>query len=415
MFYAGEVSNYTPRRNGREVVGALATFFDAGTNTPKEMYTDDGLSIPFDPGDITTDAEGQFPPIYGQGGAYDCLITTASGTVLRRINGVGGDVESGGGGGGGGGAATDIPPGFIMPALLVGTQAGWLPLNGETIGSSGSGATGLADDTAEDLFTALWSNSLIPVSGGRGVSAAADWSANKTITLPDSQCRALVGVDGMGATALGLLSSLTFTTGNATTVGSLFGATTHTLTSAQMPAHTHTGTTSTDGAHSHTGTTNADGSHTHTGSTSTDGNHAHTGSTDADGAHAHGGTTDAAGTHAHGITLPLTTTAQIVELQDGDVAVPSYGSGFYITDVVGNHQHSFTTGVVATHQHTFTTAGQGSHNHSLNVNASATHTHAFSTSSSGSHFHSFTTASTGSGGAHPIVQPSLAVSFYVKL
>lgn len=363
-FFADAISSFIVRYNGEFQVGARARFFDAGTNTPRTMYADGDLTTPFDPDDITTDANAQFPPIWGQGGNYKAIITTAGGAVVRTIDNIPGDVEASGGGGGGGGDA--LPTGFIAPSFLTGTVSGWVRANGKSIGSASSTATERANSDCEALFLALWSNTLLAVSGGRGASAAADWAANKTLALPDGQCAALVGVDAMGATATSLLSGVTFTTGTATAVGSTVGAATQTLTSAQMPSHTHTGTTNTDGAHAHGGTTGGGGSH------------------------AHGGTTNAGGSHTHGITLPVLSTSSFCDFGPGAV-VANAGSGFYLADTVGDHTHGFTTDVVGNHSHSFTTDAVGGHTHG------------------------FTTGSAGSGSAHPNVQPSILVSFYIKL
>lgn len=82
-----------------------------------------------------------------------------------------------------------------------GTKTGWVLANGETIGNASSGASGRANADTVNLFTELWnnwSNTEAPVSGGRGVSAAADYAANKTIQLPDLRGRGLAGMDVMG-------------------------------------------------------------------------------------------------------------------------------------------------------------------------------------------------------------------------
>ena len=94
--------------------------------------------------------------------------------------------------------------GEIRPVLRASAPTGWLLLNGSSIGSASSGATTASADM-EDLFTALWtdlSDTHAPVSSGRGASAAADWAANKTLTLPDGRGRNLIGAGtGAGLTA----------------------------------------------------------------------------------------------------------------------------------------------------------------------------------------------------------------------
>jgi microcystin-dependent protein len=115
-------------------------------------------------------------------------------------------------------------------------------MDGTTIGSASSGATGRANADTQNLFTLLWnsfSNTNAPVSGGRGASASADWSANKTIQVPDGKGKVIAGVDA-GGTTLSI----------GTVIGNTGGAQTHTLSIAEMPAHNHDVT---DPSHTHGG------------------------------------------------------------------------------------------------------------------------------------------------------------------
>lgn len=363
-FFVDAVSNFIVRYQGEFQVGARARFFDAGTNTPRVMYSDGLLTSPFDPDDITTDANAQFPSIWGQGGPFKVIITTASGNVVRSIDNVPGDVEASGGGGGGGGG-TDLEPGDILVSFLSGVKSGFVRANGRTIGSASSAATELASADAEALFLAYWPNTLLSVSGGRGASAAADWAANKTITLPNAQLRGLVGVDAMGAAASNLFSALTFTSGTSSTVGSTVGAATHALTVAQTAAHSHTGSTDTTGSHSHTGVT------------------------DSQGDHAHSGATDLGGLHAHNVGVNASAGVLLVGAGGGNAT--QSGLTNYTTAVDGIHNHSFTTGIAGAHGHNYTTNANGAHSHAVTV------------------------GNTGNGDAHPNVQPSILVTVYIKL
>ena len=118
------------------------------------------------------------------------------------------------------------------------SKAGWVFLDGGTVGNASSGGTTRANADTEDLFTLLWTNladAEAPVSTGRGGSAAADFAANKTITPPDHRGRVIAGQDDMGGS-----SANRIVTGfNGDTLGLAGGAETHTLTEAEMPAHTH--------------------------------------------------------------------------------------------------------------------------------------------------------------------------------
>lgn len=73
-------------------------------------------------------------------------------------------------------------------------MGGSLLCNGDTIGSSASGATYTGDDY-KTLYSTIWS--IAPVTGGRGATAEDDYNANKTIALPDMREKALMGDTGI--------------------------------------------------------------------------------------------------------------------------------------------------------------------------------------------------------------------------
>ena len=105
-----------------------------------------------------------------------------------------------------------VPSGAVGYFARNSAPIGWVLANGGTIGSA-SGNADLASADAEALFTVLWGNgwtdALLPVltSGGsastRGVSAAADWAANKRMTLPDLRG---VFVRGWGSQTISAIS-----------------------------------------------------------------------------------------------------------------------------------------------------------------------------------------------------------------
>lgn len=132
--------------------------------------------------------------------------------------------------------------------------------DGKTIGNASSGGTNRANDDTKMLFFKLWTsftNTELPVSGGRGGSALADWNANKTITIPDLRGRTSVGKDDMGGTTASRIT-LAGSGITGTTLGATGGAQTHTLSTAELAVHTHT-----QNAHGHnitdTGGTMANG------------------------------------------------------------------------------------------------------------------------------------------------------------
>lgn len=109
-------------------------------------------------------------------------------------------------------------------------DAGWLMIADQTIGNAGSGAA-YANTDVQALFTLLWnniSNTYAPVSGGRGVSATADWTGLKTMQLPLMLGR-LLGAAGTGS---GLTSRA---------LGQNLGAETVTLNTNNLPPYTPVG------------------------------------------------------------------------------------------------------------------------------------------------------------------------------
>lgn len=157
------------------------------------------------------------------------------------------------------------PTGAVFDFVGTTAPTGYVLLDGKTIGSGASAATERANDDTVDLFTLIWnsmSNTVAPVSGGRGVSATADFLANKTITLPDARGRVIVGADNMGGSAASRMT----TAGSGVdgvTLGASGGAQTHTLTTAQLASHTHIQNSHThtvnDPGHIHTLTANSNG------------------------------------------------------------------------------------------------------------------------------------------------------------
>lgn len=78
-------------------------------------------------------------------------------------------------------------------------DSGWLLLSDGSIGSATSGATLRANADTLDLYAMYWntrSDAICPVVGGRGVSAVADFSANKALAIPPTSGRVFCNVSG---------------------------------------------------------------------------------------------------------------------------------------------------------------------------------------------------------------------------
>jgi hypothetical protein len=223
--------------NGAQAAGATATFFAGGTTTPLTVYQDASESTPH-PNPVVADGNGRWPlVVIPFVASYDVRVATAGGTQLyysRELpnpDPIEASVDS----------VDDtqlIQTGQIIFEPKGGTLAGFVRCNGRTIGSASSGATERANADTAALYEYNWNNfadAILPVTGGRGASAAADFAANKPIALLDGRSGVLRGTDDMGASAAGLLGAASFATGNAITGGSVCGANGHTLTSAQLP------------------------------------------------------------------------------------------------------------------------------------------------------------------------------------
>lgn len=127
--------------------------------------------------------------------------------------------------------------------------SGWLWLDGRTIGSVASGATARANADTQALFTILWNsipNAALPIQDStgaastRGVSAAADFSANKRLPVPDKRGKVAACVDQFpGGAAAGILTGNTAQGVNGAILGNAGGEQSHTLNTGEMPDHNH--------------------------------------------------------------------------------------------------------------------------------------------------------------------------------
>lgn len=367
--------------NGKRAGGALARFYQGSTTTPLTVYTDAAETTPH-PAAVPAAASGRWPSVFiPYTASYSVKVTTSTGTQLYYVQGIPNPNPVT--------AAEDtvdenqlIQTGFVVWSPESSTKAGFVRLNGRTIGNAVSGASERANADTEDLFTFCWDklgDDQCPVSTGRGATAAADFAAGKTLTLLDGRRSILGGLDGMGNTAASGFTGVTFVNGDATTPGSVAGANTTTLTEAQLAAHTHSFST----------TTGAEGAHTHSFSATSG----------AGGGHSHTGTT-AATSHSHGIRYNVANTG-------GDSFFAPVGNTFGPGGTTGGEVNSNVTEAESAHVHTFTTSTASDHTHSVSgtTGAGASHTHSVSG----------TTGSTGSGSAVPITQRTILGTFYQKL
>jgi hypothetical protein len=239
------------KSTGKPESGWKLYLYEAGTSTPVVTYTDTALTAGNElPWPMLADASGTMVSFWVADGSYRVRGTSSNGgTIFFDLPSV---LALGASSGAGGGGDTTDPNALLQTGdpiwrLKTGAMDGFVRMGGRTIGSATSGATERANADCENLHAYLWNNlsdSVAAVSGGRGISSAADWSANKAIVVPSMRDAAAFGLDDMGNTAAGGFAGLTFAVGDATTVGSVLGATTKALAIANLPAHDHTGSTS---------------------------------------------------------------------------------------------------------------------------------------------------------------------------
>ncbi|MBO0718177.1 MAG: hypothetical protein J2P55_12675 [Rhizobiales bacterium] len=230
---------------GNPLSGGQLFIIQAGTvSTPQNPYQDTALSIVM-PNPITLDGAGRIPQFFLADGQIKVRLQDKYGVIKFQQDNLLVIGPSAGGGGGGGSVdpTTVMQTGDMSIKYDTAIRAGFVSCIGKTIGNASSGASELADPSAQALFLFLWQKdpTLTVAPGGRGANAAADYAANKTITLPDGRNRLLMALGDMGNSDIGYLANNTFTKGNGTTLGSLLGAAIRTLTAAQIPAISSSG------------------------------------------------------------------------------------------------------------------------------------------------------------------------------
>jgi len=228
---------------GRPLANGLLYFIQAGTtSTPQNAYYDTALTLPL-PNPVTLSASGRIPAFYLADGQIKVRLTDKYGVAqFEQDNLLVIGPSSGGGGGRSVDPTTIFQTGDCLWLPAQGTRSGWVRANGRTIGSSTSGASERANADVSSLYVYLWtnySNTVCPVSTGRGASAAADFAANKTITLLDMRGYVPGGLDDMGNSAASRYANVPVVSGDTITAASVLGEATHALTAAEHASHDH--------------------------------------------------------------------------------------------------------------------------------------------------------------------------------
>jgi microcystin-dependent protein len=262
-----------------------------------------------------------------------------------------------------------------------------------------------------------------------------------TFTIPDLRGRVTAGLDTMGGTAAGRVTTASGISGDV--LGASGGDDTHTLTAAQIAAHQHnnnppnpvvslsaigvTVNAVADHTHTVTGTVNSGGAFTPTGSLDTAAAHVHSidppstattaggagsththtipalsGVTDTEAAHTHPDTFAATFTgspHSHGMTTSL----ELISRDGGTSGGRNFAQDVDDTGGTGTVKPTNSATAGGSVSISGAVSGGGSHAHTVTTNASTTgsggggadHTHTvqiapFNSVSGGAHSHTFT-------------------------
>jgi len=233
---------------GQPLAGGQLYLIQAGTvSTPQNGFQDPALTIPM-PNPIPLDAAGRIPQFFLADGFIKVRLQDAHGVVQLSSDGI---QVIGPSSGGGGGSTVDGTTIFVTgdmkarfdtgvhPTPVGGVSPGWVRANGLTIGSTTSGATERAAADCQALYIFLWGvDSSLAVSGGRGASGLADWTANKQLSLPDWRGYNISALDDMGNAPANRLGPY-FT--NATTLGAAGGNPSWVFVTANLPPYTPSG------------------------------------------------------------------------------------------------------------------------------------------------------------------------------
>ena len=336
---------------GDPLSGGLLYFFAAGTTTPQNAFLDPTLTLVY-PNPIVLDSSGRVPMFYLADGFIKIRLADKNGVTVIAADQllVIGPSSGSGGGGGSVDPTTVIATGDIKARYGTGTLTGYARCNGNSIGKAGSGATEWSGDFTQALFEYLWPFPNITLNTAKGASANADFLAGRRLNLPDLRGTVIAGLDDMGASAAGRLTSAGLGI-SATVLGNLGAA--QSRIQSELPIHSH-------GVSGITNPESADHNHNYAGTTSGE-----------------------SATHTH----PVSPTGLTASGNAGTVGASSaLGTSAISVTGINSNDH--------THNYGGVTAG-----------ASNTHTHALN----------ITSTTVGTNAAMSIVQPTMVLTFYIKL
>lgn len=222
--------------DGNVASGCQLTLYQAGTVATKQnVYSDFGLTqLMSNP--LTCDQAGRVPMFWLADGLIHARLITSSGTQILDVTmQVLGPSSGGGGGGGTVDPAAILQTGDQKVRYGTGPLAGFVRLNGLTIGNAASGASERANADTQALFVYLCGTDLnLVMTPPRSGNCLNDYNANKVLAVPDMRGRLNGFLADMGNSATAVLTAA-YAGCTVTTLGASCGSQNHLLTLGELP------------------------------------------------------------------------------------------------------------------------------------------------------------------------------------
>lgn len=229
--------------DGSVAANCRATFYQAGTVATKQnVYADYSLTqVLANP--LPCDQSGRLPMFWLADGLIHVRLTNANGNqIIDTTMQVLGPSSGGGGGGGTVDPTAIMATGDIKARYGTGPLPGFVRANGLTIGNASSGASERANADTQALFIYLCgTDANLVMTPARSGNCLSDYNANKQLQLPDTRGRVIAGLDDMGNSAAGRLTSVGLGV-SSTTLGNAGASETYTLATSNLPPYTPSGT-----------------------------------------------------------------------------------------------------------------------------------------------------------------------------
>jgi hypothetical protein len=159
--------------NGQIASGAKAFFFEANTNTPLTVYTDQGLTTPH-AFPVVASSRGVLPVIYLPYTDYRVLIRSAADVTIYDAPYVPNEAPPSSGGGLVVTSTQIYRTGYVLMSPFDDPIDGFVRMNGRTLGSASSGAT-KDEFRSQSNRIAVHGSTLhrtVPGTGGGGLGAS---------------------------------------------------------------------------------------------------------------------------------------------------------------------------------------------------------------------------------------------------